>query len=347
MSVNIGVILKNVGDMHVEELPGGVPQPQSDQVCLAMGPVGICGSDVHYWQNGRIGDFVVESPMVLGHESAGTVCAVGSNVTHLQVGDRVAIEPGYPCTACAVCLGGRYNLCPEMKFCATPPVDGSLCQYFCYKAAFCFKLPDHVTLEEGALLEPLSVAVHACQRGKLSFGQKVLVCGAGPIGLVNMMVAKASGASVTITDISESRLDKAKELGADATFHVTSRDCRETADKIVDMSGLSDLTIECTGVEASIGTGLWATKPGGSYVQVGYGKAEVNFPIVAVGIREIDIYGIFRYANCYPKALSLVASGAVNVKSLVTHRFPLQEAAKAFELTKAGTGIKVIINCHE
>lgn len=347
MTTNVGVILKDVLDMKIEELPGGVPQPEADQVCLSMGPVGICGSDVHYWQCGRIGDFIVKDPMVLGHESAGTVCAVGSDVKHLKVGDRVAVEPGYPCYTCSACLGGRYNLCPDMKFCATPPIDGSLCQFYCHKAAFCFKLPDHVSLDEGALLEPLSVAVHACQRGKLSFGQKVLVCGAGPIGLVNMMVAKAGGATVTITDISESRLAKAKEMGADATFHVTSRDSRETADDIVKVSGFSDLTIECTGVEASIGAGLWATKPGGSYVQVGYGKAEVNFPIVAVGIREIDIYGIFRYANCYPKALALVASGAVDVKGLITHRFPLKDALQAFELTKAGTGVKVIIDCDK
>ena len=347
MSENIGVILKDVLDMKIEEMPGGVPKPEPDQVCLSMGPVGICGSDVHYWQHGRIGDFILNAPMVLGHESAGTVCAVGIDVKHLQVGDRVAVEPGYPCYTCSICLGGRYNLCPDMKFCATPPYDGSLCQYYCHKAAFCFKLPENVSLDEGALLEPLSVAVHACQRGKLAFGQKVLVCGAGPIGLVNMLVAKAGGATVTITDISESRLAKAKEMGADATFHVTSRDSRETADDIVKLHGYSDLTIECTGVESSIGAGLWATKPGGSYVQVGYGKAEVNFPIVAVGIREIDIYGIFRYVNCYPKALALVASGAVNVKSLITHRFPLKEAIKAFEITKAGTGVKVIIDCDK
>lgn len=347
MSDNVGVILKDVLDMHIENLPSGIPKPGPDEVCIAMGPVGICGSDVHYWQCGRIGDFIVNKPMVLGHEGAGTVFSTGSEVKHLQVGDRVAIEPGYPCKTCKICLGGRYNLCPDMKFCATPPIDGSLCQYYCHKAAFCFKLPENVSLEEGALLEPLSVAVHACQRGKLSFGQKVLVCGAGPIGLVNLMVAKAAGATVTITDISQDRLTKAKELGADNTYHVTSKDVRDTADSIVKLSGFADLTIECTGVESSIGVGIWATKPGGSYVQVGYGKAEVNFPIVALGVKEIDIYGIFRYANNYPTALSLVESGAVNVKCLITHRFPLKEAMEAFEITKAGTGIKVLIDCDK
>ena len=347
MSENIGVILKDVLDMHIEKLLNGVPSPLQDEVCLAMGPVGICGSDVHYWQCGRIGDFVVNKPMVLGHEGAGTVYSVGSEVKHLKVGDRVAIEPGYPCNNCQVCFSGRYNLCADMKFCATPPYDGSLCQYYCHKASFCFKLPENVSLEEGALLEPLSVAVHACQRGKISFGQKVLVCGAGPIGLVNMMVAKAAGASVTITDISQERLNKAKELGADTIFHVISKDIRKTAEDIAHLTGFADLTIECTGVESSIGVGIWATKPGGSYVQVGYGKAEVSFPIVAVGIKEIDIYGIFRYANNYPTALSLVETGAVDVKGLITHRFPLKDALKAFEITKAGTGVKVIIDCDQ
>lgn len=339
--------MKEINDIQIEEVSWGVPDPAPDEVCLAMGPVGICGSDVHYWQHGRIGDFIVDAPMVLGHESAGTVRAVGSEVKNLKVGDRVAVEPGYPCHACDQCWEGRYNLCPEMKFCATPPVHGSLCQFYCHKANYCFKLPDHVTLEEGALLEPLAVAVHACRRGGLAFGQRVLVCGAGPIGLVNLMVAKAGGARVVITDISESRLEKAKELGADGVFHVTSRDGKQTAREIVAEHGESDLTIECTGVEASIASGLWATKPGGSYVQVGYGKAEVNFPIVAVGVKEIDIHGIFRYANCYPAALDLVARGAVNVKSLVTHRYSLRESVKAFETTKAGTGIKVVIDCSK
>jgi L-iditol 2-dehydrogenase len=347
MTSNIGVILKDVLDLRVEALPGGIPQPANDEVCLTMGPVGICGSDVHFWQDGQIGDYIVKEPLVLGHESAGTVCAVGSDVKHLQVGDRVALEPGYSCSTCTACMGGRYNICPEGKVLSAPPVHGSLSQYFCHKAMWCFKLPDHVSLEEGALLEPLSVAVQACKRGKLSFGQNVLVCGAGPIGLVSMMVAKAGGATVTITDISEKRLTKAKEMGADKTFHVTSEDSRETAESIVELSGYSDLTIECTGVESSIGAGIWATKPGGSYAQVGYGNAEVNFPIVAVGIREIDVYGVFRYANCYPTALALVASGAVKVKSLVSHRFPLKEAVKAFEVAKAGTGIKVIIQCDK
>lgn len=182
-----------------------------------MDKVGICGSDVHYWVNGRIGDFVVTKPMVLGHEAAGVVQEVGKGVTHLKagcisyafcknliliflfiLGDRVAIEPGVPCRTCDYCKGGRYNLCLEMAFCATPPFDGNLARFYTHAADFCYKLPDHMTMEEGALLEPLSVAVHACRRAGVTIGQKILICGAGPIGLVCLLTAKAMGASTVI-----------------------------------------------------------------------------------------------------------------------------------------------------
>lgn len=190
-----------------------------------MDKVGICGSDVHYWVNGRIGDFVVKAPMVLGHEAAGIVHQVGEGVTHLKpgngfkhhshflfillylilslkLGNRVAIEPGVPCRSCEPCKIGRYNLCPDIIFCATPPYDGNLARYYTHAADFCYKLPDHVSTEEGALLEPLSVGVHACRRAGVTIGQKVLICGAGPIGLVCLLTAKAMGASsVIITGI--------------------------------------------------------------------------------------------------------------------------------------------------
>lgn len=316
-----------------------------------MHAVGICGSDVHYWKRGRIGDFILTAPMVLGHESSGIVSAVGEGVTNLKVGDRVAIEPGVGCRICSFCKEGRYNLCPEMKFAATPPYDGSLCRYYVHAADFCFKLPDHVSLEEGALLEPLSVAVHACRRAGISIGSKVLVCGAGPIGLVNLMTAKACGASkVAITDLDEGRLNKAKELGADYVIKVDpAKDSRALAKEVVDSLGLADQSIECTGAESSFHTAIHATKSGGTLVVVGMGKAVVQFPIVDALVREVDIRGIFRYVNCYPTALALIASGAVNVKPLVTHHFKLEQSLDAFETSRTGAGgaIKVVIHCNE
>ncbi|XP_031553122.1 sorbitol dehydrogenase-like [Actinia tenebrosa] len=346
---NVAAVLHGIDDLRIEEHP--VSPPCKGEVQIAMHAVGICGSDVHYLKHMRIGDFIVNEPMVLGHESSGVVAEVGEGVTHLKVGDRVAIEPGVPCRTCPFCKEGRYNLCEEMKFCATPPFHGSLCQCYNHAADFCYKLPDHVSFEEGALLEPLSVAVHACRRAGITVGDNVLVCGAGPIGLVNLLTAKACGASkIAITDLDEGRLAKAKELGADYTIKVESRDGKEVANKILEQLGTAaDKTIECTGAESSIHTGIYATKSGGVLVIVGMGKSEINLPIVNALVREVDIRGIFRYVNCYPTALAMVASGTVNVKPLVTHHFKLEESRKAFETSASGEGgaIKVMIHCDQ
>ncbi|XP_078589218.1 sorbitol dehydrogenase-like [Branchiostoma floridae x Branchiostoma japonicum] len=344
---NISAVLLEKGNLKLEERP--IPKPGKNEVQIAMHSVGICGSDVHYWVHGAIGDFVVRAPMILGHEASGTVSEVGEGVTHLKVGDRVAIEPGVPCRFCDYCKGGRYNLCHEMQFCATPPVDGSLARYYVHAADFCFKLPDHVSYEEGALLEPLSVGVHACRRAGVTIGSKVLVCGAGPIGLVCLLVAKAMGAAqVAITDIDTKRLEVAKQMGADFPVHVTTRDGREVADQVVRTLGCNpDVTVECSGAEPSVQTGIFATKSGGVLVLVGLGPPTINIPIVNAAVREVDIRGIFRYANCYPTALSMVASGQVNVKPLVTHRFSLEQTLEAFEASKKGEGIKVMIHCDK
>ncbi|KAK3739023.1 hypothetical protein QZH41_010481 [Actinostola sp. cb2023] len=345
---NLSVVLHGIDDLRIESRP--VEPPAKGEVQISMQTVGICGSDVHYLKHGRIGDFILTAPMVLGHEASGTIAAVGEGVKNLKVGDRVAIEPGTPCRVCSFCKEGRYNLCPNMVFCATPPYHGSLCRLYNHPADFCFKLPDHVSFEEGSLLEPLSVAVHACRRAGVTMGNNVLILGAGPIGLVNLLTAKACGASkVAITDLDESRLAKAKELGADYTIKVESRDGKEVAKKVMEVMGPADKTIECTGAESSIHTGIYATKSGGVLVIVGMGKSEINLPIVDALVREVDIRGIFRYVNCYPTALALVASGAVNVKPLVTHHFKLEDSLQAFETSRTGAGgaIKVIIHCEQ
>ncbi|PIK47400.1 hypothetical protein BSL78_15734 [Apostichopus japonicus] len=346
---NLSAVLKKKDELVLEDTP--TPQPGKNEVQLQMQAVGICGSDVHYWTHGEIGDFIVRKPMILGHESSGIVSAIGEGVTHLKVGDRVAIEPGVPCRMCSFCKDGRYNLCPEMSFCATPPIDGSLRRFYCHAADFCYKLPDHVTLEEGALLEPLSVGVHACKRAGVTLGSNVLVCGAGPIGLVCLLTAKAMGAAVVgITDIAENRLEVAKKIGADFTFKVDTKDCREMAKKIQSSLGQQpDVTIECSGAPASVQTGIFSTKSGGVLVLVGLGPSEITIPIVDASVREVDIRGIFRYANCYPTALAMVASGKVDAKPLITHHFPLKKTLEAFETAKTGAGgaIKVMIHCNE
>ncbi|XP_060923732.1 sorbitol dehydrogenase [Limanda limanda] len=345
---NLSVVLHAQGDLRLEKLP--IPEPGPDDVLLKMHSVGICGSDVHYWQHGRIADYVVTKPMVLGHEAAGQVVKVGSAVKHLKVGDRVAIEPGVPREMDEFCKSGRYNLSPTIFFCATPPDHGNLCRFYKHSANFCYKLPDNVTYEEGALIEPLSVGIHACRRAGVTLGSTVLICGAGPIGLVCLLVAKAMGASqVIITDLSPERLTMAKELGADFQVTVKREDeAKQLAKRVEDMLGAPPhITIECSGVESSIRTAIYATRSGGVVVLVGLGSELVTIPLIDAALREVDIRGVFRYCNTWPMAINMLASGKVNVKPLVTHRFPLEQAAQAFETTRQGVGIKVMLKCDQ
>nr|KAF6388993.1 sorbitol dehydrogenase [Myotis myotis] len=336
---NLSLVVHGPGDLRLENYP--IPEPGPNEVLLKMHSVGICGSDVHYWQHGRIGDFIVKKPMVLGHEASGTVVKVGSLVKHLQQGDRVAIEPGAPREIDEFCKIGRYNLSPTIFFCATPPDDGNLCRFYKHDANFCYKLPDNVTFEEGALIEPLSVGIHTCRRAGVTLGNKVFVCGAGPIGLVNLLVAKAMGAAqVVVTDLSASRLAKAKEAGADFVLQITNESPQEIASKVEGLlGGKPEVTIECTGAEAAIQAGIYATCPGGTLMLVGLGSEMVNVPLVHAAIREVDIKGVFRYCNTWPMAISMLASKSVNVKSLVTHRFPLEKALEAFETSNSGKSL--------
>jgi len=346
---NLTAVLYGVDDLRLEKQP--IPEIEDDQVLLEMDCVGICGSDVHYLVHGRIGDFVVNAPMIIGHEASGIVKQLGRKVKTLAVGDRVAIEPGVPCRHCDQCKSGKYNLCPDMAFCATPPFHGNLRRYYAHAADFCFKLPDHVSMEEGALLEPLSVGVHACRRGQVSLGDDVLILGAGPIGLVTVITAKDMGATrVIITDLVQSRLDVAKELGADYTVLIEKDDTETDIVKKVEsaLGTLPNKTIDCSGVESTNRVGLLATRSGGVFVIVGCGKPEVKIPLISALTREVDIRGVFRYANDYPAALAMVSRGRANVKRLVTHHFDMTETAEAFKTSRFGTGgaIKVMIHCQ-
>nr|ABU53620.1 sorbitol dehydrogenase [Pyrrhocoris apterus] len=350
MADNLTAVLYKIDDLRLENRP--IPEPKDDEVLLKMGSVGICGSDVHYLEKGRIGDFIVKAPMIMGHEASGTVVKCGSKVKHLKEGDRVAIEPGVPCRYCLFCKEGNYHLCPDMVFCATPPVHGNLSRYYTHAADFCHKLPDHVSLDEGAVLEPLSVGVHACKRRGVTLGSVVLVLGAGPIGLVTILVAKHMGAGhVICIDLLENRLAVAKECGADYTLKRNATDDVDSvAAKIEEIFTVKpNISIDCGGSQRTVNIGFKATRNGGKFVMVGMGSNEVTIPLVAASAREVDIIGVFRYCNDYPLALSMVASGKVNVKRLITHHFKLEETVKAFETARKfiGNPIKVIIHCNE
>ncbi|KAJ3052377.1 hypothetical protein HK097_006439 [Rhizophlyctis rosea] len=337
---NLGLVLKGPEDrkLALEEVP--VREPKDHEVLIRMKNVGICGSDVHYVTHGRIGHFVVEADMILGHEGAGIIAQVGKNVKGLKVGDKVAVEPGVPCRSCEHCIEGNYNLCPDVAFCATPPYDGDLRVYFTYDAKMCYKLPAHVSLEEGALLEPLAVGVHACSRAGVGIGDRVLITGAGPIGCMAVVVAKAAGASeIIVTDISASRLEFIKSLGATNTINVVGRTGEDVAEqvKILMDGNHPNKSIECSGAESGLHTCVMATRPGGTIVVVGMGAPVQKIALAHATIAEQSILGSFRYGPTdYARALNLVASGAVKVKPLVTHRFKLEESEKAFELAKTG-----------
>jgi len=321
-----------------------VPKPKPHNVIVKIHTVGICGSDVHYWAHGKCGPFEIKGPLVLGHETSGIIEAVGEGVKNLKPGDRVAIEPGVPCRRCDSCREGSYNLCADVEFLATPPYDGSLTQYIEHASDFCYKMPDHMSFEEGALLEPLSVAVHACKRANVQAGSHVLITGAGPIGLVVLLVARASGATkIAVMDVMPNRLEVAKKMGADLVVLGTSAD---VAEQLKAFGSISQ-TFECSGAEPAITIAIRCTQQGGKIVSIGRSaKATQNIPLFEAADKEIDIIGSFRYCNTYPKALELVSSGQIKVLPLVTHHFDFAQTQEAFEVAETGRdgAIKVAIH---
>lgn len=323
-------VMLGVGKMGFEERE--IPAVKDNEVLVKLEYVGICGSDLHYYETGAIGNYVVEPPFVLGHEPGGTVVEVGKAVRHLQVGDRVALEPGKTCGHCEFCKTGRYNLCPDVVFFATPPVDGVFQEYVAHEADLCFKLPENVSTLEGALIEPLAVGFHAAMQGGARAGQTAVVMGAGCIGLVTMMALKAMGVSkVYVVDIMEKRLEKALELGADGVINGKERDAVQEVLTLTDGRGC-DLAVETAGTDFTTVQTIHMTKKGSNIVLVGYSKSgEMTLPMSLVLDKELTFKTVFRYRNIYPMAIEAVAAGKVNLKGIVTDVFSLDEAQKAMD----------------
>lgn len=323
-------VMNGIGQMGFEERD--IPTAKDDEVLVKLEYVGICGSDLHYYETGAIGDYVVEPPFVLGHEPGGVVVEVGKNVKHLKVGDRVALEPGKTCGECEFCKTGKYNLCPDVVFFATPPVDGVFQEYVSHEANLCFKLPDNVSTLEGALIEPLAVGFHAAMQGEAHAGQTAVVTGAGCIGLVTMMALKAMGVSkVYVTDIMQKRLDKALELGADGVINSKEVDAVEEIMKLTDGKGC-DLAFETAGTEITTRQCIDMVKKGSQIVLVGYSKTgEMTLPMSLVLDKELTFKTVFRYRHIYPMAIDAVASGKVNLKGIVTNIFDLDDAQNAMD----------------
>jgi L-iditol 2-dehydrogenase len=325
-------VMNGVGKMGFVEKD--IPVPKNNEVLVKLEYVGVCGSDLHFYEMGCIGDIKVEPPFVLGHEPGGIVVEVGKDVTHLKVGDRVALEPGKTCGHCEFCKTGRYNLCSEVEFFATPPYDGVFQEYVAHEAELCFMLPENVSTMEGALIEPLAVGFHAARQGDAHAGQTAVVLGSGCIGLVSMMALKALGVSkVYVSDVMQKRLDKAMELGATGIINAGKEDAVKRVLELTDGKG-ADVIIETAGTEITSQQAVFMAKKGANVVLVGYGKTGyINMPMSLALDKEITFKTVFRYRNIYPMAIEAVASGKINLNGIVTNVFDFDDIQNAMDLS--------------
>lgn len=325
-------VLLRADELTVESR--AVPQPGAGDVLVRVAAVGVCGSDVHYFEHGRIGDFVVEAPMVLGHEASGTIVAVGDGVPADRVGQRVSIEPQRPCRHCEFCRTGRYNLCPDIVFYATPPIDGAFAEYVTIPHDFAHPVGPEISDEAAALLEPLSVAVASCRKAGIGPGSSVVIAGAGPIGIVSAQTARAFGATrVVVSDPLEARRATALRLGATEVVDPMSEALGDGFDAFIDASGSP----------VAVAQGIRALRPAGVAVLVGMGADEIAIPVSLVQARELVVTGVFRYANTWPAAIELVRAGLVDLDALVTGRYGLDDVRAALDSTHEPTSLKSLV----
>lgn len=314
-------------------------------VRVAIKTVGVCGSDVHYYTHGRIGPFVVEAPMVLGHEAAGVITEVGAQVSHLAVGDRVCMEPGIPNPLGRATQLGLYNLDPDVRFWATPPIHGVLRPSVVHPAQFTFNVPDNVSLGEAALVEPLAVGMHAATKARVKPGDVAIVMGAGTIGMVTALSALAAGCSrVFITDVAQPKLDLAASLGAITPVNVATQNLVDVIRAATDGWG-ADLVFEASGNAKAAAAVFEALCPGGCVVYIGMPGGPIAYDVVAAQIKEARVEHVFRYAHVYPRCLALMGSGQLDVKPLITETYAFADSIAAFDYAKAPkpTSVKVQI----
>ncbi|WP_094548565.1 NAD(P)-dependent alcohol dehydrogenase [Petroclostridium xylanilyticum] len=327
---NRAAYMTGLNKMEIREIE--VPVPKEKQVLVKLEYVGICGSDVHYLEHGKIGDFIVNGDFILGHECAGTVAAVGPGVKNLKVGDKVALEPGCTCGQCEFCKTGRYNLCPDVEFLATPPYHGCLMNYIAFPENMAFKLPDKISTKEGALVEPLAVGMHAAKQGNVKLGDSVVILGSGCIGLVTLLACKAFGATdITVVDIIPKRLEYAKKLGATTVINADETDVLAEIDKLTNRKGV-DVVIETAGSAKTIAHTPYLVKNGGCIVLVGLAPQDIiEYNFAKIMAKEAEIKSVFRYRNIYPQAIKALSNGIIDVSGIVTHEFAFDDVAKAFE----------------
>lgn len=329
-------VLRAAGEIVVEERP--VPTPAADEVLVRVTAVGVCGSDVHFYKDGHLGDWVVTEPLVLGHESGGTIVAVGSAVDPARVGQRVSIEPQHPSTTSAETLRGDYNLDPDMHFYAVPGTDGAFQEYVTIQSHFAHAVPDSVSDHAAALMEPLSVAIATARKAQFAPGGRVLITGAGPVGIAIAQVARAYGAvEVVVSDVSAARRESALTFGATSVVD-------PTVDALGDLAVGMDAFVDASGAASAVRAGFDTVRPGGRVVLVGMGLPELPLPVIAIQNKELVVTGVFRYANTWPTAIVLVASGQVDLDRMVTGTFGLDRVREALESTTAPGTIKSIVD---
>ena len=328
-------VLTGTRALSLEEVP--VPKYAPDEVLVEVAAVGVCGSDTHYFRHGRIGDFVVDGPLILGHELSGRIVAAGADVDPTRVGQRVAIEPQKPCRRCRECRAGRYNLCTNMEFYATPPVDGAFARYCVIRTEFAHLVPDSISDEAAALLEPLSVAITTMRKAGIVPGSSILIAGAGPIGIICAQTARAFGAAeIIVSDLVAERRERALKYGATKVVDPRSTD--------VATAGLDvNAFVDASGAPSAVFAGIQAVRPAGAAVLVGLGSSRMELPIEHIQNFEITVTGIFRYTDTWPAAIHLVATRQVDLDSLVTGKFDLAHAADALESDTDPNSLKSIV----
>ncbi|KAK4938323.1 hypothetical protein LTR10_021207 [Elasticomyces elasticus] len=346
---NLAICTDPSHELYLKSEP--IPKPGPRQCLIHVRATGICGSDVHFWKKGHIGDMVVVGENGLGHESAGVVIDTGEGVTRFKKGDRVALECGIPCSkpTCYYCRTGQYNACPDVVFFSTPPHHGTLRRYHVHPEDWLHPLPDELNFEEGSLLEPLSVALAGIDRSGVRLGDPVLICGAGPIGLVTLLAAHAAGANpIVIVDLDENRLKIAKSLLARVRtirvdVEMSGKDVGEQVKAALGKE--AKLAFECTGAESSVQSAIYSCRFGGMVFVIGCGKDFQTIPFSYMSAREIDLKFQYRYHDTYPKAIDLVSAGLIDLKPLVTHRYSLENGEEAFKTASnpATKAIKVQI----
>lgn len=303
-----------------------IPRPGAGEALVRIRANGICGSDIHFYHEGRLGNFVVTRPYVPGHEACGVVAEVGQGVTNVSAGDRVVIEPGIPCGRCGFCRGGRYNLCPTVVFLSAPPINGTFCDYLAIRADSLHPMPDGMSFEQAALAEPAAVAVHAVNRAGACSGRCAVILGCGPIGLLTLQAFKAAGGGRAIClDKLPGRREKARQLGADVAAG---------PDAASDLSDAADVVFETAGSKAATAMAFRCARPGGTVVQVGWPEENVVPLNVADFLdRELSYLAVNRYANAFPTAIAWIADGRMRAAELITHRFPFDEIEEAFRFS--------------